>query len=56
MEKVLTTEPEEFERYLKENEDSDILEERNKPESYAYGEVKNIICIYYMSLPLSSPN
>ncbi|KAG0945816.1 hypothetical protein G6F57_002929 [Rhizopus arrhizus] len=43
LEKVLTTEPEEFERYLKENEDSDILEERNKPESYAYGEFRKFL-------------
>ncbi|KAG1177788.1 hypothetical protein G6F70_003021 [Rhizopus microsporus] len=37
LEKVLTLEPNEFEKYLKDNQDINVEEERNRPESYAYG-------------------
>lgn len=39
LEKVLTLEPNEFEKYLKDNQDINVEEERNRPESYAYGHV-----------------
>lgn len=40
LEKVLTLEPSEFERFLKENSDQITEQEKNQPESYAYGQVK----------------
>lgn len=45
MEKVLTSEPDEFEKHLKENSSQLTEEEKNQPESYAYGEVK--FCLIY---------
>ncbi|CEP14617.1 hypothetical protein [Parasitella parasitica] len=38
LEKVLTSEPDEFEKHLKENSSQLTEEEKNQPESYAYGE------------------
>ena len=40
LEKVLTLEPNNYERYLKENSSQITEEERNQPESYAYGQVR----------------
>ncbi|CAO3600896.1 unnamed protein product [Absidia cylindrospora] len=42
MEKVLTLEPKEFERYLKKNSSTVTEEERNAPEAYAYGRINNL--------------
>lgn len=42
LEKVLTLEPSEYERLLKENSSQITEEERNQPESYAYGRVRHI--------------
>ncbi|KAI9252762.1 mitochondrial protein Pet127-domain-containing protein [Helicostylum pulchrum] len=39
LEKVLTLEPDDFERYLKENSSQVTEEERHQPESYAYGKL-----------------
>ncbi|KAL7313228.1 hypothetical protein PS15m_007001 [Mucor circinelloides] len=39
LEKVLTSEPDEFEKHLKENSSQLTEQERNQPESYAYGEI-----------------
>ncbi|KAI8065385.1 mitochondrial protein Pet127-domain-containing protein [Gilbertella persicaria] len=39
LEKVLTLEPQSFEKYLKENSSQLTEEERNQPESYAYGQM-----------------
>ena len=39
MEKVLTLEPTEYERYLKDAESPISEAERNQPETYAYGKV-----------------
>lgn len=36
---MLTSEPDEFEKHLKENSSQLTKEEKNRPESYAYGEV-----------------
>ncbi|CAO3618390.1 unnamed protein product [Mucor fragilis] len=39
LEKVLTSEPDEFEKHLKENSSQLTEQEKNQPESYAYGEI-----------------
>ncbi|KAI9475565.1 MAG: mitochondrial protein Pet127-domain-containing protein [Benjaminiella poitrasii] len=43
LEKVLTLEPKKYERYLKENSAQITDEERNQPESYAYGELGQLL-------------
>ncbi|OBZ86925.1 hypothetical protein A0J61_05020 [Choanephora cucurbitarum] len=43
LEKVLTLEPNEYERYLKENSFQITEEERNQPETYAYGQMSKFL-------------
>ncbi|KAI7897550.1 mitochondrial protein Pet127-domain-containing protein [Cokeromyces recurvatus] len=43
LEKALTLEPNEYERYLKDASSKITEEERNKPESYAYGEFGGLL-------------
>lgn len=42
MEKMLTLSPSEFERYRKENSAQLTEEEKNQPETYAYGQVSEL--------------
>ncbi|ORZ15867.1 mitochondrial protein Pet127-domain-containing protein [Absidia repens] len=56
MEKVLTMEPKEYERYLKKNSSMVTEEERNAPEAYAYGRLGSLFLrsqldCYHQSLP-----
>ncbi|KAI9305336.1 mitochondrial protein Pet127-domain-containing protein [Cunninghamella echinulata] len=43
MEKLLTMEPNEYERYLKENSSVVTEEERNAPEAFAYGKIDKLV-------------
>ncbi|CAO3671411.1 unnamed protein product [Rhizopus stolonifer] len=43
LEKVLTLEPEQFAKYLKDSTDTIDEEERNQPESYAYGQFEKFL-------------
>jgi hypothetical protein len=57
LEKVLTLEPADYERYLKENSSQITEEERNQPESFAYGTVKfNITRVLFLTSVYSLDN
>lgn len=56
MEKVLTMEPNDYERYLKKNSSTLTEEERNAPEAFAYGRIGDVFLrsqldCYHRNLP-----